>query len=184
MGAAHSSLRATRVLHSARKSGLHNEQREFFSTPRRTHAPLYVTRVLRTPANAAVGVRMYRGGCVQGASPLATLCRPAIRRGSHLAAACAAGEFPNPAHAGCHSNSECVDASGHRCGNHSTSFTHKPKPVERVTQWDFKLQIAHFKLNEVRRGGSRGANAPVSFPALGDFYANSKFNFTICILLL
>ena len=44
------------------------------------------------------------------------------------------GEFPNPAHAGCHSNSECVDASGHRCGNHSTSFTHKPKPVERVTQ--------------------------------------------------
>ena len=46
MGAAHSSLRVKRVLHSARKSGLHDEQREFFSTPHRTHAPLYVTRVL------------------------------------------------------------------------------------------------------------------------------------------
>jgi len=42
-------------------------------TPR---VALYVTRVLRTPAGAAVGVRILRGGCVQGASPLATLCRP------------------------------------------------------------------------------------------------------------
>ena len=31
----------------------------------------------RTPANAANGVRILRGLCVQGASPLATLCRPA-----------------------------------------------------------------------------------------------------------
>ena len=35
-----------RVLQSARKSGLRDEQREFFSTPRHTHAPLYATRVL------------------------------------------------------------------------------------------------------------------------------------------
>ena len=59
-----------RVLHSARKSGLHDEQREFFSTPK------------SIPRQRALS-------------------------------------FPNPAHAGCHSNSECVDASGHRCGNHS-----------------------------------------------------------------
>ena len=39
-------------------------------TLRRTHAPLYVTRVLRTPAYAAVGVRMYRGGYVsRGQAP-------------------------------------------------------------------------------------------------------------------
>ena len=54
--------------------------------------------------------------------------------------------FPNPAHAGCHSNSECVDASGHRCGNHSTSSTHKPKPVERVTQ-NFQALYIHITID-------------------------------------
>ena len=87
----------------------------------------------RSPADAAAGVPVrfipLRGACAPrycyAAPQYAGLssCRGTRR-----------GEFPNPAHAGCHSNSECVDASGHRCGNHSTSFTHKPKPVERVTQ--------------------------------------------------
>ena len=59
-----------RVLHSARRSGLHYEQREFFSTLRRTHAPLYVTCVLaHARCRAAGGVHILRGICVQGASP-------------------------------------------------------------------------------------------------------------------
>ena len=65
------------VLHHGRQPILHYEQREFFSTPHRTHAPLYVTRVLAHARwRGCRGSYPSWGICVQGASPLATLCRP------------------------------------------------------------------------------------------------------------
>ena len=82
-----------RVLHSARRSGLHDEQREFFSTPRRTHAPLYVTRVLAHARwRGCRGSHTSWGMCPGGKPPVYSM-PPRNTRGSHFAAAPAAGNF-------------------------------------------------------------------------------------------
>ena len=63
--------------------------------PRRTHAPLYVTRVLRTPAGAASGFVYFVGDTSPGGKP-PVYSMPSLRD-SHLAAAHAAGNLL-PAH--------------------------------------------------------------------------------------
>ena len=89
-----------RVLHSARKSGLHYEQREFFSTPHRTNAPLYVTRVL-THARW----RGYRGshtswGMCPGGKPPVYSIPPRHPAGLSSCRGLRRGEFPSVTPAG------------------------------------------------------------------------------------